>query len=97
MWLVVFTTFALWAGSAGDDANIIYGWPGPMLLAASITALLAALLSLLLLLLLFPSLRADWRGGWTLFRRLRHTATVLIFCGFSFLLLAWGALAPWSA
>ena len=97
LWLVVFTTFALWAGSAGDDANIVYGWPGPMLLAASITALVAALLSLLLLLLLFPSLRADWRGGWTLLRRLRHTATVLIFCGFSFLLLAWGALAPWSA
>ena len=51
----------------------------------------------LLLLLLFPSLRADWRGGWTLFRRLRHTTTVLIFCGFSGLLLFWGALAPWSA
>ena len=55
------------------------------------------MLSLFLLLLLFASLRADWRGGWTLFRRLRHTATVLIFCGLSVLLLIWGALAPWSA
>jgi CubicO group peptidase (beta-lactamase class C family) len=97
IWVVAFAAFILWALNAGDVANILYGWPGPLLLLASTSALIGALCSLFLLLLLFPSLRADWRGGWTLFRRLRHTTTVLIFCGFSGLLLFWGALAPWSA
>jgi hypothetical protein len=95
--VVAFVAFTLWALNAGDVTNIVYGWPGPMLLLASTSALVAALCSLFLLLLLFPSLRADWRGGWTLFRRLRHTVTVIIFCCFSGLLLVWGALAPWSA
>ena len=97
IWVVAFTAFILWAMKAGDVANVLYGWPGTWLLLASTSALVGALCSLFLLLLLFPSLRADWRGGWTLFRRLRHTVTVIVFCCFSGLLLFWGALAPWSA
>ena len=43
-----------------------------------------------------------WRGGrrvdsWTAGRKLRFTATALIFLGFSTLLLMWGALEPWTA
>ena len=42
-----------------------------------------------------------WRGGrrldsWTVGRKMRFTATTLIFTAFAVLLGAWGALEPWS-
>jgi hypothetical protein len=57
----------------------------------------AALLTLLVL-IMTPVV---WRGGrrldsWTIGRKFRFTATTLIFVAFSFQLLMWGALAPWS-
>ena len=97
LWLTAFGAFVVWGAGAADEANIVYGWPGPVLLTAAWSAFAAAVLSLGLLLLLFPALRGDWRGGWSVWRALRHTATVLILCIFSGLLLSWGALTPWSA
>ena len=96
LWLVAFGSFVLFGASAADQANVVYGWPGPILRTAAWSAFAAAVLSLGLLLLLFPALRGDWRGGWSVWRALRHTATVLILCIFSGLLLSWGALTPWS-
>ena len=97
LWLVAFGAFFVWGAGTADEANIVYGWPGPVLLTAAWSGFAAAILSLGLLLLLFPALRGDWRGGWSVWRALRHTATVLILCVFSGLLLSWGALTPWSA
>ncbi len=42
-----------------------------------------------------------WRGGrrvdsWTLGRKLRFTATALIFAAFSVVLAIWGAIYPWA-
>ena len=81
----------------GDLGKIMYGWPGPLVLMASACALVAALLTLLVL-IMTPVV---WRGGrrldsWTIGRKFRFTATTLIFVAFSFQLLMWGALAPWS-
>ncbi|HEX8569597.1 MAG TPA: serine hydrolase domain-containing protein [Caulobacteraceae bacterium] len=96
LWLTAFGAFALWAAGAADEASVVYGWPGPVLRTAAWSGFTAAVLSLGLLLLLFPALRGDWRGGWSVWRALRHTATVLILCIFAGLLLSWGALTPWS-
>jgi hypothetical protein len=43
-----------------------------------------------------------WRGGrrvdsWTLGRKLRFTATALIFAAFSLVLALWGAIYPWAS
>ncbi len=97
LWLVAMASFAAWAAGAGDLGKIMYGWPGPLVLMASACALVAALLTLLAL-VMTPVV---WRGGrrldsWTIGRKLRFTATTLIFVAFSLQLLMWGALAPWS-
>ncbi|HEY3890213.1 MAG TPA: serine hydrolase domain-containing protein, partial [Caulobacteraceae bacterium] len=97
LWLVAMACFAAWAAGAGDVGKIMYGWPGPLVLMASACALVAALLTVLVL-VMTPVV---WRGGrrldsWTIGRKLRFTATTLIFVAFSVQLLMWGALAPWS-
>ena len=97
LWLVAMVSFAAWTAGTGDLGKIMYGWPGPLVLMASACALVAALLTLLVL-IMTPVV---WRGGrrldsWTIGRKFRFTATTLIFVAFSFQLLMWGALAPWS-
>ncbi len=99
LWVVAFVSFALWAASAGDEASVVYDWPGPWIRTASAAALLAALLSVGMAAALWPSLKGERRagGGWSLFKRGRHMVTTTVFLVFSGLLLAWGALQPWAA
>lgn len=97
LWLLAAWTFLLWLGNTDDAAKVVYDWPGPWLLIGSACALVAAILSLVSAALL----PAIWRGGrrldsWTVFRKVRFTATALIFLGLSIVLAANGALEPWS-
>jgi CubicO group peptidase (beta-lactamase class C family) len=98
LWLLAMASLGIWAGKAKDVAAIFFDWPGGWMLTASSCALVAAILSLVTLVLL-PFI---WRGGrrvesWTLGRKLRFTATTLIYVGLSLVLLMRGALVPWAS
>ena len=97
LWLLGLGIFGIWALNATDPAAVVFGWPGWQVVLASACVLVAALLTLVTLLML-PVI---WRGGrrvdsWTPWRKLRFTATVLVFAAFSVALGYWGALTPWS-
>jgi|SRR5579859_84018 len=97
LWLVALALFGLWVSKTGDVAQIMYHWPGALLLMASACALVAAGLTATTLLVL----PAVWRGGrrvdsWTHLRKAFFTLTVLIYGAFSIDLALWGALSPWS-
>jgi hypothetical protein len=90
-------SLGVWVSGIGDVGKIVYGWPGPLVLIASACALVGAMLTVLAI-VMTPIV---WRGGrrldsWSVGRKLRFTATTLIFAAFSAQLLLWGALAPWS-
>jgi CubicO group peptidase (beta-lactamase class C family) len=90
--------FAIWSTGTGDRASVIYNWPGGWMLTASALALVSYVLAIVTLVLL-PFI---WRGGrrvdsWTGGRKLRFTATALIFFVFGSLLGVWGAILPWIA
>ncbi|MFA7264637.1 MAG: serine hydrolase domain-containing protein [Caulobacter sp.] len=98
LWLLAMGALGLWAGKAGDIAAIFFDWPGGWMLTASSCALVAAILSAVTLVLL-PFI---WRGGrrvesWTVGRKLRFTATTLVYVGLSLVLLTRGALVPWAS
>jgi hypothetical protein len=98
LWLLAAVTAGIWLGKTGDVAAIFFDWPGGWLLTASSCALVSTILSAANLVLL-PLV---WRGGrrvdsWTLGRKLRFTATALIFAAFSVVLALWGAIVPWSS
>ncbi|RAK58652.1 serine hydrolase [Phenylobacterium hankyongense] len=97
LWLGALALFAVWASKSSDLAQVIYGWPGALLITASACALVAAALTIATLV----ALPAVWRGGrrvdsWTHLRKAFFTVTVLIYAGFSVTLAMWGALSPWS-
>jgi CubicO group peptidase (beta-lactamase class C family) len=97
LWIVAASLFAGWAMNTGDIAQVMYDWPGWNLLLASTCALVASLMSVAGL-VLTPFI---WRGGrrldgWGPGRKVRFTATALIFLGYAVMLGAWGALEPWS-
>ncbi|MBX7248068.1 MAG: serine hydrolase [Caulobacteraceae bacterium] len=92
--------FGKWAESAsGYDNSYFYNWPGPLVLGGSWLALLGALMTLGMIVLL----PLTWRpargaaGGWTIWRKLRHTLGVFSFAVFAGVLAVWGALQPWAA
>lgn len=99
LWVVSFGLLAAWALHTGEDiADVMFGWPGPLLMLASSSALVASALNLLTL----AALPAVWQGGrrvdsWTALRKAYFTATLLIYVAFGALLAISGALAPWSA
>lgn len=98
LWLLAMGALAVWAGKAGDIAAIFFDWPGGWMLTASSCALVAAILSLVTLVLL-PFI---WRGGrrvesWTVGRKLRFTATTLVYVCLSLVLMMSGALVPWAS
>lgn len=97
LWLAALLLFAAWTGGAADVANIIYRWPGALLITASTCALVASVLTLITI----AALPAVWQGGrrvdsWTAGRKVFFTLTVLIYTGFAVLLAMNGALEPWS-
>jgi cytochrome bd-type quinol oxidase subunit 2 len=97
LWLVAMVLFGLWATKSADLAQVMYGWPGALLITASACALVAAALTVTTVV----ALPAIWRGGrrvdsWTHLRKAFFTVTTLIFAAFSLILGLWGALSPWS-
>jgi CubicO group peptidase (beta-lactamase class C family) len=97
LWIAALALFAAWAAGAADIPSIMYGWPAPLVITASASALVAAALSLITI----AALPAIWQGGrrvdsWTALRKVFFTLTVLIYTGFSVLLAMNGALEPWS-
>jgi CubicO group peptidase (beta-lactamase class C family) len=97
LWLLSIALLGVWATKTGDIAQIIYRWPGALLITASACALVAAALTVTTIV----ALPAIWRGGrrvdsWTPLRKLFFTLTVLIYTAFSVVLGLCGALSPWS-
>ncbi|HEY2750846.1 serine hydrolase domain-containing protein [Phenylobacterium sp.] len=95
LWLFAVSAFLLkLQRGLADQSTVVYGWPGPVVTAASAAALAAAVLSWTAA-ALTPFAWAG-RGGWSPWRKLRFTATILAFSAFAILLAALGALQPWN-
>lgn len=95
LWLFAVPAFALkLQGALADQSTVVYGWPGPLVTAASAAALAAAVLSWASA-ALTPFAWAG-QGGWSAWRKLRFTATVAAFSAFGLLLAMLGALQPWN-
>jgi CubicO group peptidase (beta-lactamase class C family) len=97
LWIVALALCGLWASKTGDVAQLMYRWPGVLLIMASACALVAGALTVTTLV----ALPAIWRGGrrvdsWTHLRKAFFTVTVLIYLALSVDLGLWGALSPWS-
>jgi CubicO group peptidase (beta-lactamase class C family) len=95
LWLFSILAFAtkLQAGLA-DQSTVAFGWPQPQILAASAAALVAAVLSWIAAAL--TPFAWTGQGGWNRWRKLRFTATILVFSAFGLLLALLGALQPWN-
>ncbi len=98
LWLGGLVCFGIWELGASDEANLVYGWPGPWLVIASACAFVATVLTVVGLGLL-PIV---WRGGrrldsWTAGRKARFTVSTLVFALFAVMLGLWGALEPWRS
>jgi hypothetical protein len=96
LWLIALGCFAAWTVHAHDTLRLIYEWPGGLLVTASACALVAGILGVANLVLL-PII---WKGGrrvdsWTIGRKLRFTATTLVFVAFTALIGMWGGLTAW--
>ena len=95
LWLFAVPAFVFkLQGAMADQSTVVYGWPGPLVTAASASALAAAVLSGAAA-ALTPVAWAG-RGGWSAWRKLRFTATILAFAAFGLLLARLGALQPWN-
>jgi hypothetical protein len=95
LWLIAIVAFvAKLQAALADQSTIVYGWPQPQVLLASVCALAAAVLSWAAA-ALTPFAWAG-RGGWSAWRKLRFTATILVFSAFGLLLAVLGALQPWN-
>ncbi|HZZ31418.1 MAG TPA: serine hydrolase domain-containing protein, partial [Phenylobacterium sp.] len=97
LWLIALGLFAIWLSKSGDRAEMMYRWPGILMITASACALVAAGLTATT----FLVLPAIWRGGrrvdsWSPLRKVFFTLTVLVYAAFSTDLALWGALSPWS-
>ncbi|HEY9219931.1 MAG TPA: serine hydrolase, partial [Phenylobacterium sp.] len=97
LWLVAIVLLGIWAARAKDVAQVIYNWPGAMLIIASACALLAAVLTVVTVVLV----PVVWQGGrrvdsWSSGRKFAFTVTTLIYLAFSVVLFTWGALTPWG-
>ncbi|HEY0435845.1 MAG TPA: serine hydrolase domain-containing protein [Phenylobacterium sp.] len=95
LWLFALPAFALKLQSGlADQSTVAYGWPQPIVIAASTAALAAAVLSWAAA-ALTPF---AWAGqdGWSAWRKLRFTTTVAVFAAFGLLLAMLGALQPWN-
>lgn len=93
-WLVSIIAMTVFADDATNLRNLIFGWPGAALLTASYASLLATLLSLLALI----ALPFVWigEGGWGRWRKIRFSASIVLFCALGAMLAIWGFLQPWD-
>ena len=95
LWPVAVLAFVMkFSQAMSDGAAVVFDWPAPMILTASIAALAAAVLSGAAA-ALTPFAWAGG-GGWTLWRKLRFTGTIAVFAAFGLLLALLGALQPWN-
>jgi hypothetical protein len=95
LWLFAVPAFAVkLQGALADQSSVVYGWPGPLVTAVSAAALAATVLSWAAA-ALTPFAWAG-QGGWSPWRKLRFTATILTFAAFGVLLAMLGALQPWN-
>ncbi|MFL5295855.1 MAG: serine hydrolase domain-containing protein [Phenylobacterium sp.] len=97
LWLAAMALFGLWASKTGDAAQLMYRWPGILMITASACALVSSALTITTIV----ALPAIWRGGrrvdsWTHLRKAFFTVTVLVYATISVVLWLWGALSPWS-
>lgn len=99
LWLIALGCFAVWATTGPASLErILLDWPGGLVITASACALVAAILGAGNVVLL-PFV---WRGGrrvdsWSVGRKLRFTATTLIFAALAVLIGLWGGLTPWAS
>lgn len=98
LWLLAATAFAIFLSTGVEPVKLYRDWPNAWLVGASTLALLATAVTLLQVWQL-ASVWADDRRtrGWNGGRKSRHTVTTLLSLGLAFVLLAWGALEPWSS
>lgn len=94
-WLIALCAGIVFASSANNMVQLVFAWPGTALVIASSAALSASLLSLGAL----AVLPFAWIGdkGWGLGRKLRFSATSILFCLLALQLAFWGFLEPWAA
>ncbi len=97
LWIVACACLAGFGMAASNQAEVLYRWPTGPLLVASAAALLAAMWSVIGL----AWLALAWRDGagargWSLWRKLRSTATGLVFAALAIQLSFWGLLEPWA-
>ena len=97
LWILAFGLYGIWGTKTLDVANVMYRWPGALLVIASASALVAAFLTIATALIL----PAVWRGGrrvdsWTSLRKASFSLSVGVYATFSLMLLFWGGLTPWA-
>ncbi len=97
LWLGALLLFAIWSAGASDLQDVMYNWPGLLVVTASACALVAAALTLITV----AALPAVWQGGrrvdsWSGLRKLFFTSTVLVYAAYAILLALSGGLEPWS-
>jgi CubicO group peptidase (beta-lactamase class C family) len=96
LWLSALGLFLGWAATT-PESELVFEWPGLLLLAASASALVATLLSLASAGLLPFVLRSGRRlDSWTPLRRAGFAATAAVSLVFGLLLALWGGLSPWA-
>jgi CubicO group peptidase (beta-lactamase class C family) len=94
-WLIALGAAAVFGSGASDKAQLVFDWPGAPLLIASSAALLASLLSAGVLIAMPFAWMQD--AGWGRWRKLRFSATNVLFCALGLQLALWGFLQPWAA
>ena len=94
-WLIALGACAVFVSGAENLVGLVFNWPGVPLLIASSAALFASLLSAGVLI----ALPLAWKGdeGWEILRKLRFSATSVLFCALGLQLAFWGFLEPWAA
>jgi CubicO group peptidase (beta-lactamase class C family) len=94
-WLIALGATAAFFAGADDKAGLVFAWPDVRLVIASSAALCAALLSIVVL----TALPFTWKSheGWGTWRKLRFSASGILFAAFGVQLAFWGFLQPWAA
>jgi CubicO group peptidase (beta-lactamase class C family) len=96
-WLLGAAALGAFAGAAANQAEVVYSWPAPSIVAFSAFALAAAMLSACATLLV-PAVwrRGQGAPGWAWRRKAGFTLATAVFVVFGAVLALWGALQPWN-